>query len=228
MKRLTAFMRRYRKIIYATLGLGLLVLGGILWTLIFAYEDQIYYQADEIPQRSVALVFGAGYSAKDGSLSRILQDRMDAAIELYRAGRVKKLVLSGDNSTVTHDEPGRMKDYALSKGIPEEDIVLDYAGRRTYDTCYRAGAIFQLKDAILVTQRYHQPRALLTCKSLGLDVVGFASDRQYYSRRYIAWYWIREAPALVRTWLDLNIAHPLPILGEPLPVFTETQTVPNS
>ena len=74
----------------------------------------------------------------------MLQDRVETAVLLYQAGKVNKLLLSGDNRYADYNEPARMMDYALSRGVPAEDIQLDYAGRRTYDTCYRAGAIFQL------------------------------------------------------------------------------------
>ncbi len=100
-----------------------------------------------------------------------------------------------------------------------DDVVLDYAGRRTYDTCYRARDIFKVSEAIVVTQRYHLPRTLETCRVLGLDVVGYIADRQAYPQRFITMYWIREIPALWRTWWDIYLTHPKPVLGEPLPIF---------
>ena len=203
--------------------IGLVVIvgaaGWTAWTLTGRYERDVYYPAerDAVPQRPVAVVFGAGYWP-NGELSAILKDRLDAALELYRAGRVQKLLFSGDNRFVEYNEPAKMLEYALEQGIPREDIVLDYAGRRTYDTCYRVRDIFQVQDVVLVTQRYHLPRALDTCRGLGLNVVGYAADRQYYPRRFITWYWIREVPALWRSWWDLAITHPIPVLGEPLPI----------
>ena len=113
----------------------------------------------------------------------ILKDRLDAAFELYQAGKVQKLLFSGDNRFVDYNEPGKMLEYALAHGIPREDVVLDYAGRRTYDTCYRARDIFNVSEAIVVTQRYHLPRTLETCRVLGLDVVGYIADRQAYPQR---------------------------------------------
>jgi SanA protein len=127
----------------------------------------------------VAIGFGAGYWPS-GALSDILRDRLDAAIELYRAQRVEKLLFSGDNRFVDYSEPAKMLEYAMIQGIPREDIILDYAGRRTYDTCYRARAIFQVQEAILVTQRYHLPRALNTCHALGIDADGYGAARVPY------------------------------------------------
>lgn len=109
-----------------------------------------------------------------------------------------------------------MAAYAEKRGVPREDLVLDYAGRRTYDSCYRAGAIFGVKRAVLVTQAFHLPRALYTCERLGLEVVGIEADRREYVRS--AWYQLRELFALARAWFDLNVLKPVPVLGDPIPV----------
>jgi len=179
------------------------------------YRDQIYPQTVSTPQQPVAIVFGAGYWAS-GWLSDALADRMDTAIELYKAGRVNKLLLTGDNRSSDYNEPGAMARYARNHGVPKKDLVLDYAGRRTYDSCYRAGVIFGVQRAILVTQAYHLPRALYTCDRLGLEVVGVVADRHEYVRA--DWYRFRELPALARAWLDLNLLKPVPVLGDPIPI----------
>lgn len=196
----------------AALGLAA---GWTLWTLTLRYRGSIYTDPEAVPQRPVALVFGAGYWP-DGTPSDILRDRVAAAVELYRAGRVRKLLLSGDNRFVHYNEPARMRELALSQSVPDEDIVLDYAGRRTYDTCYRARHIFGLREVVVVTQRYHLPRALYTCRRLGLDAVGYVADRRPYIhiRRYRA----REIPALWLAWWDLWLRRPTPVLGEPIPI----------
>jgi SanA protein len=217
-------LRRLKKLFLRIALLSLILVGVLtLWTLTSRYRKYFFEpeSLDKIPEKQVALVFGAGYWA-DGRLSDVLRDRMDAAIELYRAGKVQKLLLSGDNRVETYNEPAKMQEYALQQGVEESDIVLDYAGRRTYDTCYRASDIFQVAELILVTQRYHAARALETCKGLGLDVVVYLADRMPYV--HIRWYWAREAPALWKTWWDLHIQHPLPVLGEPLPIQVETTT----
>ncbi|MEZ4555940.1 MAG: ElyC/SanA/YdcF family protein [Caldilineaceae bacterium] len=115
------------------------------------------------------------------------RDRVDTAIALYQAGKVDKLLMSGDNSTPEYDEPGAMMAYAIAQGVPAADIQPDYAGRRTYDTCYRAQAIFHVEDAVLVTQAFHLPRALFTCHNLGLDAQGVIADRRIYDPRSVAW-----------------------------------------
>ena len=146
---------------------------------------------------------------------------LETAIALYHAGKVNKLLLTGDNRFENYNEPATMAAYAQQQGVPREDLVLDYAGRRTYDSCYRAGTIFGVEKAVLVTQAFHLPRALYTCDRLGLDVVGIEADRRGYVRS--AWYQLRELFALTRAWLDLNVFKPLPVLGDPFPVDWDTR-----
>lgn len=179
------------------------------------YSDRVYSQAAAVPARPLAIVFGAGYWP-GGRLSDALADRMEAAIALYRAGTVNKLLLTGDNRFEDYNEPAAMAAYAEARGVPREDLVLDYAGRRTYDSCYRAGAIFGVERAVLVTQDFHLPRALFTCERLGLEVVGLAADRQTYVRA--TWYSLRELLALSRAWLDVELLKPQPVLGDPIPI----------
>ena len=209
----------WRLALVAGLGLAIGFLGWTLWTVTLRYQDRIHSAVDAVPQRPVALVFGAGYWP-DGTPSDVMKDRVEAAVELYRAKRVRKVLFSGDNRFVNYNEPQRMLEYALSLGLPQDVIVLDYAGRRTYDTCYRARDIFGVQEAILVTQRYHLPRAMYTCEGLGLNVVGYAADRRSYvnARRY----WAREIPALWLSGWDLWIRRPTPVLGDPIPMIDMT------
>jgi SanA protein len=165
-------------------------------------------------------VFGAGLQ-RDGTPSPVLRDRVAAAVQLYQAGKVEKILMSGDNRFVDYNEPGAMYNYAIELGMPAEDIVLDYAGRRTYDTCYRAKAIFNLKDAILVTQTYHQARALFTCNMLGLPSNGYSADlRTYHPSSYFFWN-LREIPATFMALVDVWFRHPIPVLGKQEPIFPD-------
>jgi SanA protein len=173
---------------------------------------------DSVTPRRVAIIFGAGLW-RNGTPTPVLQDRIETAADLYFSGKVEKLLMSGDNRFIYYNEPGAMREYALSLGVPTEDIVLDYAGRRTYDTCYRARAIFGVEQAILVTQAFHMPRALYTCNQLGLDATGVVADNRYY-RKSSRLYWnIRELPAILIAMWEVNISHPLPVLGDPEPIF---------
>jgi vancomycin permeability regulator SanA len=185
-------------------------------------NDRRHVSVDDIPEREVAIVFGAGLF--DGHPSPALADRLDGAIALYRAGRVDHLLMSGDNSRPDYDEVTAMRDYVIDRQVPSEDVTRDYAGFDTYDTCYRAREVFGVDGAVLVTQDYHLSRALYTCDQLGLDVVGlavpdwnFRSDAlgyEYSSRDQIR-YTLREWLARSKAFVDINLLHPEPtFLGE--------------
>ncbi|MCP4141045.1 MAG: hypothetical protein GY755_12305 [Chloroflexi bacterium] len=178
------------------------------------------YSVEDAPQDRVAVVFGAGLW-RDGTPTPVLRDRVKTAVDLYFQGKVEKLLMSGDNRTPDYDEPSAMKNYAISLGIPEEDIVLDFAGRRTYDTCYRAKEIFGLDSAILVTQEFHLSRALYLCERLGVDSTGVSADQRYYLKRSRFFWNTRETLATATALWDVHITRPLPVLGEFEPIFTE-------
>lgn len=125
------------------------------------------------------LVLGA-LVRKDGTPSYMLRDRLDVGIKLYQAGAAPKLLLSGDHGQVRYDEVNVMKEYALEHGVPENDIFLDHAGFSTYDSIYRAKAIFQVERMIVVTQGYHQYRALYGCEKMGIAAWGAAADQTTY------------------------------------------------
>ncbi|MHB0923080.1 MAG: SanA/YdcF family protein [Bellilinea sp.] len=182
------------------------------------------YTLEEAPAAQVAIVFGAGLN-RDGSPGAVLRDRVSTAADLYFDGKVQKLLMSGDNRFLDYNEPGAMQGYAIELGVPEADIVLDYAGRRTYDTCYRAQHIFDIQQALLVTQAYHLPRALITCRSLGLDAKGIVADQREYNPVSFTRWVIREVPATTVAFWDLYIARPLPVLGLPEPIFPTNATV---
>jgi SanA protein len=196
---------------------GAIALGGTRLAASIYARSRMVTPATAGPAR-VAIVFGAGLS-RDGSPSPVLRDRVIAAAGLYFAGKVRKLLLSGDNRFIDYNEPGAMHAFALKLGVPDQDIVLDYAGRRTYDTCYRAKAIFGVDQAILVTQAYHLPRALLLCNALGVQSTGLPADLHTYGRlAYLVWN-LREYPAVFVSYWETWVTHPIPVLGSPEPIF---------
>lgn len=182
--------------------------------LIFSYE--------EVEPAPVAIVFGAGLW-RDGSPTPVLRDRVETAANLYFAGKVSKLLLSGDNRFIDYNEPEAMRTYALELGVPDDAIVLDFAGRRTYDTCYRAKDIFGLDSVILVTQGFHLPRALYTCNKLDLNASGVPANQREYRRRSLTYWQLRETLATCIALWEIHITHPQPVLGTPEPIFFSIQ-----
>lgn len=179
------------------------------------YYQQYIYTTTTVPSEQVAIVYGAAVYG-NGRLSSVLRDRMDTAIELYKSGKVGKIVVSGDNASENYNEPGAMLNYAIAQGVPSADVQPDYAGLRTYDTCYRAREIFQIESAILVTQAFHLPRAIFTCRRLGIETVGVGADLRPY--RGARWYEFRETVATAVAFWDTLRQVPPPVLGDPIPL----------
>jgi SanA protein len=208
---------------FVSFGVITLILTGTvlsaLWALRAWFQaraaDRIYTDINSVPPAPVALVLGAGLW-KNGIPTPALYDRVATAVDLYRAGKVKKLLMTGDNRFVNYNEPEAMRKLALQLGVPDRDIVLDYAGRRTYDSCYRAKEIFQVSRVVIVTQRFHLDRSLFLCDAMGIPAIGFAADRRPYQT--LRWWELREVLATAAAWWDVNIGHPVPVLGERLPL----------
>lgn len=197
------------------------LLGVLLPRLItMLYSWNRTYQVDQAPVERVAIVFGAGLR-RDGTPTAILRDRVETGVRLYRDGKVEKLLMSGDNSVEYYNEPEAMRQYAVSLGVPDQAIVLDYAGQRTYDTCFRAKAIFGVKSALLVTQKFHLPRALFLCNMLGITASGVEANNLNYRNMSLLIWNVREQLATAAAFLDLYVDKPSPILGLPEPIFMD-------
>jgi vancomycin permeability regulator SanA len=176
------------------------------------YNDKIITDINKIPQTRVAIVFGAGLNAAATEPSSVLEDRIMTAVDLYKAGKVSKILMSGDNRFKDYNEPQVMIKIAKENGVSIFDLQADYAGRRTYDTCYRAKAIFGIDRAILITQDYHLTRALYTCNVLGIDAIGYVADKKIYQN--IEYYATRDIFATLKAYWDLYIDPPEVVLGE--------------
>lgn len=151
----------------------------------------------EIPgDKRIAIVLGARVW-EGGVPSHTLYDRVFTAVELYKAGKVTKLLMTGGN-----DEPDVMKKLAVDLGVAESDIVTDTLGLRTYDSCFRAKRVFEINSAIVVTQDYHLPRAQYLCNNMGIDSIGVDAKRRDYvgENRF----WFREYLSRVMAWFEIN------------------------
>jgi vancomycin permeability regulator SanA len=201
--------------IMGAIGILGLILPRIITTI---FSLNRIYQKENAPATQLAIVFGAGLR-RDGSPTAILRDRVETAADLYFSGKVEKILMSGDNRFEYYNEPESMRQYALSLGVPDAAIALDYAGRRTYDTCYRAKAIFGASEALLVTQKFHLPRAIFLCNTLGLKSYGIEANNIRYRKISLLIWNFREQIATLGAFIDVFLSNPVPVLRNPEPLF---------
>jgi SanA protein len=174
--------------------------------------DKIYDSVEEIPFNRVGLLLGTSKYIPDGRLNLFYLYRLDAALELFEAGKLEFLLISGDNSVEQYNEPQSMKDDLVERGVPEEKIYLDYAGFRTLDSVIRAKEIFGLKGFTVISQQFHNERAIFVAADMELDVVGFnAEDVNYFVSLRVR---LREKVARAWMMMDLFIGTDPKFLGE--------------
>ncbi len=192
---------------------GVLVLTGVnLWAFVgSAGRVSVLGAADDTRTAPVAIVLGAGVRP-DGSPSPWLSYRLDAAAQLYREGRVDAILVSGDNREANYDEPTAMSRYLQKIGVPKQAIALDYAGFDTRATCIRAKQVFGIDSALLVTQDFHEGRAVTLCRHAGVDAYGVADTRAHVNRGRWVRSWLRERLALVKAAYEELRGEP-PLLG---------------
>jgi SanA protein len=207
-------MNRYRWLIVALLviALSLLYVHGE----VHGYDDRIITDINSLDTRDwppprVAVVFGASVYG-NGDLSPILADRVNTAIELYRARKVDRILVSGDARHRSYNEPKAMYEYLISHGVAPKDAIVDTSGRSTYETCLRAKEVFGLKRAVLVSQGFHLSRALYIANQLGLDAVGMAGDMK--TEQEIDYQGVREWAAELKAYLNLHFIPPAASLEE--------------
>lgn len=179
-------MRRLKKfILFSVIGLVLIIFTILGLEAIFKRQtnDLIYRDITAIPNSKTVIVLGASVHA-DGKLSPILKDRVDTAIKLFRNDKVDNFLVTGDHRTEDYNEVAAMVGYLEENGIDKDLIISDHAGLDTYDSMYRAGKVFGIKNAIVVTQEFHLPRALFIASNLGFDYLGFPADQRAYQTEY--------------------------------------------
>ncbi len=176
----------------------------------FSSSGRVYSQIARVPHCHVAVVLGAKVRP-NGTLSTLLEDRVDAGIKLYRAGKVEKLLMSGDNRFIRYNEPMRMRDYAIEHGVPPEDVAMDFAGRRTYDSMYRAKHIFGQDRFIIVSQGFHVDRAVFLCRHIGVRGYGLDADKPHHWSLKAN---VRELGASLGALVDVYLRNPRPVMGK--------------
>ncbi|MFD8935144.1 vancomycin high temperature exclusion protein [Streptomyces sp. NPDC059578] len=172
--------RAQRRLVQATMVASVLALTPTTW-MHLAADSRVTTVAD-VPRQEVAVVFGAGLL--EGKPTKYLAHRLDAAADLYRAGKVRVVLVTGDNGRVEYDEPDAMRTYLKERGVPDGRIVSDHAGFDTWDSCVRAKKIFGVDRAVLVTQDFHIRRALTLCRSAGVDAYGIGVAERLDSSWY--------------------------------------------
>lgn len=199
------------------LGLGLVVglgtlAGCVAWTRLAARGH--LYSAANVPPAPVALVLGAAVYP-DGTPSPFLRARLELAKQLYDEGKVRALLVSGDNRQPSYNEPGVMRDWLIAHGVPERKVVADYAGLDTYDSCVRAKRIFGVDHLIVVTQSYHLPRAVTVCRAVGVTADGVGDESVWIHRRAWRKAALREQFATVKAAVDVATGRDPAVLGRP-------------
>lgn len=170
------------------------------------YSDHIF-MPQTVEPAEVIMVLGARIE-EPGVPSKELQDRLDRGIELYNLEVAPKVLVTGDDGQNNSDEISTMQQYLIDHGVPEENVMADPHGYRTYESCKRAKEVFDIEDMILVTQQFHINRALYLCNELGIEADGVTSDIQEYNDH---WYNIgRDLLASVKAYIDINFLPPTP------------------
>ena len=181
---------------------------------------KLFFAKGDVPVTKVGLVLGCSPTLSDGRENFYFRNRIQAASELFSSGRVEYLLVSGDNSRSDYDEPTAMKFALIKAGVPDDRIVLDYAGFSTFDSIIRANRVFGQTSMVVISQAFHVKRAIFIANSMGLNVSGYAAKD--VSRRFGFKTRVREYLAKVKTVLDVSILGREPrFLGDPITIGQE-------
>lgn len=183
---------------------------GPAWYIKTVTDDRIK-TVDDVPAQPVALVLGAEVYA-DGQPSRYLSARLDVAYQLFTAGKVKAILVSGDGASRHYDETSGMRDYLLERGIPAKKVIMDPSGFDTYDSCVRARQVFGVTKAIVVSQTFHLPRSLAICRAIGIEAWGVGDETVKTNTEMWTYGNLRELGANLKMVWDV-ISQRQPVLG---------------
>jgi len=181
-----------------------------------AARGRVFADAAEIPRRETGLVLGCSATLSDGRANLFFKNRVAAAATLYHAGKVGALIVSGDNHKKTYDEATDMKNALVAAGVPAEKIYCDYAGFRTLDSVVRAKHVFGQDSITVVSQRFHNQRAIYIARGRGIDAIGFDAPEVVFRHSFKTK--CREQLARVKTVLDMLIGKRPKFLGEPIEI----------
>ncbi len=203
------------------IGICLAVLGGLICIGINIYVRSVVSsriltveEASSLDADCI-LVLGSGIKL-DGTPGKVLTDRLEKSLVLYENGAAPKLLMSGDHGRINYDEVNAMKEYAKERGVSSEDVFMDHAGFSTYESMYRAAAIFRVEKTVIVTQKYHLYRSVYNALSMGIDAYGVASDLENYRGSFSRE--IREFLAIAKDFIYCIFKPNPTYLGEEIPV----------
>ncbi len=206
-----------RKVIKWMLIPALLLLGLVVvcYTTVSSYsKDRLYDTVEYIPYRRAALVLGTSPWDRNGDPNRFYNARIKACVDLYNARKIDRIIVSGDNHHISYNEPEAMRASLVEMGIPNEVIFLDYAGFRTFDSVVRAREVFGQQSFTVVSQKFHNERAIFIAGKKGIDAVGYNASG--VGLNYGLMTYVRELFARCKVYLDLATGKKPHFLGEPV------------
>ena len=196
---------------------ALLVIGFSEASVKNAARNRQFASIGEVPYRRTALLLGTSRYSRSGAPNRFFWNRIDAAVELYEHGKIDRIIASGDNRFTTYNEPASMRDALVSRGIPDEAVVLDHAGFSTLDSVIRSRRVFEQHEIVIVSQSFHNARAIFIARHNELDAIGYNAGDVPYSDAFGVY--VREYLARVKAVIDVYVLNREPrVLGEPQPL----------
>lgn len=201
--------------------LAVLAVVGINLYVINFSRPYIYTDISELPEKYVAIIPGA--AVYKNSVSHVVRDRVEGAINIYKNRKAQKYLVSGDHGTIEYDEVNKIKNFMTQIYSVDDDLIfLDHAGFSTYETMYRARDVFCVDNAVVVTQKFHLARAVYIGRKLGLDVVGYeAPELVRYRSELKLWWNLRECMARVKAFFEVLFNVKPKYLGEQIPITGE-------
>jgi len=221
-----AWLRRAVQVIVPGLLLLVIVLAACDKLIRDSAEPYMFGRLEEVPMNEVGLVLGTSHRARGGGGNPYFNHRIAAASALWHAGRVRYLLLSGDNGTLSYNEPREMRRALIANGVDSTRIVLDFAGFRTLDSVVRAKEVFGQQRFTIISQRFHNERAVYLARHLGIEAVAFNAGEP--PPRYGLRVWLRERFARAKVFVDLLFGVSPKFLGERVPLPAPAEAVPDS
>lgn len=213
--KITSKMKTLKIILKIALLIFILLATGIFvsnWFVEEASSQKLYDTTESIPYNKVGLLLGTGKKISDGSINPYYKFRIEAAVELFKSGKIEVILVSGDNSRDDYDEPSTMKDDLIENGVPEDRIYLDYAGFRTLDSVVRSKEIFGQSSITIISQPFHNERAVFIAKRKNIAAVGF--NAKDVGVRFGLRTQLREKLARVKVLIDLVFGKEPKFLGD--------------